>query len=113
MHEFSIAYDIYATAKKAAIEHSATRVKKVSVSIGEMTMINPEQVKFLFDTLCEEDPLFTGVVLDYQPAKVLVRCRCGYEGDNMYACPNCGALPEVIEGREVVVTNIEIEVDDE
>jgi hydrogenase nickel incorporation protein HypA/HybF len=40
------------------------------------------------------------------------RCQCGYEGDEVFVCPRCGALPELVKGREVVVTNIEIEVDD-
>jgi hydrogenase nickel incorporation protein HypA/HybF len=30
----------------------------------------------------------------------------------VYVCPKCGALPELIKGREIVVTNVEIEVDD-
>jgi len=30
----------------------------------------------------------------------------------VYVCPQCGALPELVKGREIVVTNVEIEVDD-
>jgi hydrogenase nickel incorporation protein HypA/HybF len=30
----------------------------------------------------------------------------------VFVCPECGALPELVRGREIVVTNIEIEVDD-
>ena len=58
MHEYSIAYDLYATARTAAREHKATTVKKVTVEVGKMAMVNPEQVVFLFDTIKEEDPLF-------------------------------------------------------
>ena len=58
MHEYSIAYDIYATAKRAAEDNFATKVKKVHVGVGKLTMINPEQVVFLFETMCEEDPVF-------------------------------------------------------
>ena len=64
MHEYSIAYDLYATAKKAALDHRATQVKKISVDVGKMAMVNPEQVIFLFDTIKEDDPLFTATVLD-------------------------------------------------
>ena len=60
MHEYSIAYDLYATAKKAAFDHRATQVKKISVDVGKMAMVNPEQVIFLFDTIKEDDPLFAG-----------------------------------------------------
>ncbi|HQC34968.1 MAG TPA: hydrogenase maturation nickel metallochaperone HypA, partial [Methanoculleus sp.] len=40
------------------------------------------------------------------------RCSCGYEGSDRFVCPRCGKLPEVVAGMEIVVTNIEIEVDE-
>ncbi len=115
MHEYTIAYDIFATAKRAATENSATHIKKVYIDVGEMTMINPEQVVFLFETMCEDEdePLFKNCVLKAKTVPVKTSCPCGYEGSERFVCPNCGLLPEVIDGKEVVVTNIEIEVDDE
>jgi hydrogenase nickel incorporation protein HypA/HybF len=84
----------------------------VKVEVGEMAMVNPDQVKFLFDTIAEEDPLFSGAVLDCTLIKPRTRCTCGYEGSEIYVCPSCGGLPEIMKGREIVVTNIEIEVAD-
>lgn len=112
MHEYSIAYDLYATARTAAHEHHATRVKKVSVEVGKMAMVNPEQVVFLFDTIKEEDPLFLQAVLECHETDPETTCMCGYTGNEVYVCPKCGALPELVKGREIVVTNVEIEVDD-
>jgi len=113
MHEFSIAYDIYATARKAATEHGAREVRKVSVEFGEMAMASPEQVSFLFGTLIEDDPLMKGASLAVSVTPPLSRCTCGYEGGERFACPRCGGLPELVKGREILVTNIEIEVSDE
>jgi hydrogenase nickel incorporation protein HypA/HybF len=112
MHEYSIAYDLYATARTAAREHKATRVKKVTVEVGKMAMVNPEQVVFLFDTIKEEDSLFLNAVLECHETDPQTRCPCGYTGNEVYVCPKCGALPELVKGREIVVTNVEIEVDD-
>ena len=112
MHELSVAYDIYATAKRAAQEHHARQVSTVFVDIGEMAMINPEQVEFLFQTIAAEDEVFAGAKLECSVVSVRTRCNCGYEGDERFVCPRCGSLPEMIRGREVMVTNIEIEVDD-
>jgi hydrogenase nickel incorporation protein HypA/HybF len=111
MHEYTIAYDIYATARKAALEHQATQVKRVMVDVGEMAMVNPEQVDFLFHIIADEDPLFRGVVLETKTVKPRVACSCGYEGETLFICPVCGALPEIVRGKEILVTNIEAEVD--
>lgn len=112
MHEYSIAYDLYATARAAALEHHAKQVKKISVEVGKMAMVNPEQVAFLFDTIREDDPLFTTAVLDCHETEPFTNCPCGYSGNEIFICPRCGALPELVRGREIVVTNVEIEVDD-
>jgi hydrogenase nickel incorporation protein HypA/HybF len=112
MHEYSIAYDLYATARKAAIENHASQVKKVSVGVGKMAMVNPEQVIFLFDTIKEEDPLFEKTVLECEEVPPETKCSCGYTGEEIFICPRCGALPELVKGREIVVMNIEIEVDE-
>jgi hydrogenase nickel incorporation protein HypA/HybF len=112
MHEYSIAYDLFVTTRKAAIENNATQVKKVSVEVWKMAMVNPEQVVFLFDTIKEEDPLFTTAVLECNEMPPQTRCPCGYSGDEIFVCPKCGALPELVKGREIVVTSVEIEVAD-
>jgi hydrogenase nickel incorporation protein HypA/HybF len=111
MHEYSIAYDLYATAGAAARDHRAVRVKKVVVELGKLAMVNPEQVVFLFDTIKEDDPLFHTAVLECHEVGPQTTCSCGYTGDEIYVCPKCGALPELVKGREIVVTNVEIEVD--
>jgi hydrogenase nickel incorporation protein HypA/HybF len=112
MHEFSIAYDLYATARKAALENNANKVKRVSVEVGKMAMVNPEQVIFLFGTIKEDDPLFEKTELVCTEMPPQTTCTCGYCGEEIYICPGCGALPRMVKGREIVVTNIEIEVVD-
>ncbi|MDD1673794.1 MAG: hydrogenase maturation nickel metallochaperone HypA [Methanomicrobiales archaeon] len=110
MHEYSIAYDIYQTARKAALEHNASQILRVHIDMGTLVMANLEQVKFLFQILTEEDPLFIGAELSCHSVEPSVHCTCGYEGTELYVCPQCGGMPELIRGREIVVTNIEVEV---
>ncbi len=112
MHEYAIAYDLYATARKTAIENKASKVKKVRVEVGKMAMVNPDQVVFLFNTIREDDPLFSDSFLDCSEMPPETKCSCGYSGDEMFVCPVCGSLPELVKGREILVTSIEIEVDD-
>jgi hydrogenase nickel incorporation protein HypA/HybF len=113
MHEYGIAYDIIETARCAAHEHHARSVSKVYVDIGEISMINPEQVEFLFKTMTEDDPLFSGSELVCTVKAPVTSCVCGYSGSEIYVCPRCGALPTIEAGKEIVVTNIEIEADEE
>jgi len=112
MHEYAIAYDLYATTRKTAIENKASQIKKVHVEVGKMAMVNPEQVVFLFNTIKEDDPLFSNTVLDCSEMPPQTRCTCGYSGVEIFVCPGCGALPELVKGREILVTSIEIEVED-
>ena len=112
MHEYSIAYDIYTTARRAAIENNAKEITCISVDVGRMAMVNPKQVEFLFNVIIEEDPLFSGARLVCRDIEARTRCSCGYEGSERFVCPRCGRLPEVVAGMEIVVTNIEIEVDE-
>ena len=112
MHEYSIAYDIYMTARRAALDNRADRVVCVRVDMGELAMANPEQVSFLFRAITEEDPLFKDTDLACRPVIPSVRCACGYEGTELFVCPRCGGLPDLVRGREIVVTNIEVEVNE-
>ncbi len=59
-----------------------------------------------------EDPLFSGVVLECTVIEPRTTCSCGYKGTEKFVCPGCGGLPEILRGREIVVSNIEIEVAD-
>ncbi len=113
MHESGIAYDLYMTARRAAIENGATRVLRIAVECGALAMVNPEQVRFLFSVMVEDDPLFSGTVLEMETVAPVMACSCGrYAGDDPYVCPGCGGLPSVVRGREIVVTSCEIDVED-
>ncbi len=112
MHEYSIAYDIFATAKKAALENNALTVQKIHVEIGELAMASKDQIEFLFTVIAADDPLFTNSIIVCTEGKLQSVCRCGYEGNERFICPVCGALPEIKKGREILVQNVEIEVED-
>jgi hydrogenase nickel incorporation protein HypA/HybF len=113
MHESGIAYDLYMTARRAAIEHDASRVIRIGVECGELAMVNPEQVRFLFSVMIEDDPRFRGTVLEMTTVAPVMTCTCGgYSGNDRFVCPGCGGLPAVVKGREIVVTSCEIDVGD-
>lgn len=111
MHEYGIAYDIVVTSRRAALENNATNITSIHVDIGELSIINPEQVEFLFSTITEEDDLFKGTKLVCTKVPPQTSCTCGYVGSEIFVCPECGQLPVIEKGKEVVVTRIEVEAD--
>lgn len=113
MHEYGIAYDIYATARRTALDHNALHVRTIKVNFGEMAMINPEQVSFLFDAIAAEDPVMKGAEIVSETIPPRTSCICGYEGNEIYVCPQCGKLPKLVAGKEIVVANIEIDTGEE
>ena len=115
MHEYSIAYNIYLTARRSADDYSATAVKTVYVEVGSLSMVNPEQVSFLFEVIAKEDnhPAFAEANVVCETVLPETNCVCGYVGGEIYVCPECGALPTVVKGKDVMVARLEIEVDDD
>ncbi|HJJ54750.1 MAG TPA: hydrogenase maturation nickel metallochaperone HypA [Methanocorpusculum sp.] len=113
MHESGIAYDIYATAKRAADDNHAVLVTAIHIDVGSMAMVNPEQVEFIFNTFIVDDPVFNGTKLVFNTVMPLAECTCGYKGPEIFVCPTCGKLPHMIQGKEILVTNIEIETEED
>ncbi|MBW2967200.1 hydrogenase maturation nickel metallochaperone HypA, partial [Candidatus Woesearchaeota archaeon] len=47
------------------------------------------------------------------------KCSCGYEGQpiikshthghSVYVCPKCGIVPEILEGEDIVLKEVEVE----
>ncbi len=112
MHESGIAYDVYVTSKRAAEENHAKLVKTIYVDVGSMAMVNPEQVEFMFHTFITDDPIFAETKLVFNTILPIAECACGYKGPEIFVCPNCGKLPHMIQGREILVKNLEIETGD-
>ncbi|HJJ89042.1 MAG TPA: hydrogenase maturation nickel metallochaperone HypA [Methanocorpusculum sp.] len=109
MHESGIAYDIYATSKRAAEDNGAIKVKTIHVNVGTMAMVNPEQIEFMFKTFATEESMFSETKLVFNMVPPVAECGCGYVGSEIFVCPNCGKLPCLIQGREILVKNIEID----
>jgi len=55
MHELSIATDLVNTALRTARENNAKKVLAVTIEAGELAMVNPEQLEFMFDILVEDN----------------------------------------------------------
>jgi len=114
MHELSIATDLINTAIATAKQNNAQKVLSITVEIGELAMINPEQLTFMYEVLTEENML-KGSKLNIEHVPAVMECpNCGYQGplEDRYtcACPKCGLTMRAREGRDICLKTMEIDV---
>lgn len=124
MHELSMAQAIVDTVLDAAKKNDAQEILEVTVEVGKLTMLNPEQLKFLMDIITE-DTLLENAQLIIEEIPVEIQCSsCDFKGEastegsdhylTIVLCPECGERNvEITKGRECNVKNIRIEKVDE
>ena len=123
MHELSMADAIVKTILDAAEKNQAEEILEVTIEVGKLTMLNPEQLKFLLDVLAE-NTLLEGAEVIIEEVPVEIKCHsCDYTGSTdlddsdhylmIVKCPKCDERNiEIISGQECNVKNIRIEKPD-
>jgi len=124
MHELSMADAIVKTAVDVAEKNNAQEITEVTIEIGKLTMLNPEQLKFMIGVL-SENTLLEGAEIVIEEIPIEIKCKsCEFSGpapsDDLdefvpiIKCPECeGQELEIIKGRECNVKTIKIEKEDE
>lgn len=118
MHELGIMTGVMESVGNAAREAGATRVLKVSLSVGVMTEAIEDALQFAFEALSENDPYFEGVTLEVemvQPRSICTQCGNEFTHDRFHmTCPECGSpLLQLLEGKELHISSIEVDLPDE
>lgn len=121
-HEMSVAESIAVTVLKSARAQGALKIERISLEIGELTFLNPEQVTFWLKELFKDSEA-ADAEISWKTIPAKVRCKnCGYEGPldvkddpllhtslPVFACPKCGKGGlDLIEGKDYVIRSIEI-----
>jgi hydrogenase nickel incorporation protein HypA/HybF len=123
MHEFSIAQQIVQVVLRTARENQAKSVERVVMVIGELALLNEEQVRFWVEEIFSHQPMTRGAELEIMLKPALARCsHCGFEGaptspgpeahflTPALSCPRCGQRGMAIkEGRECLVQRITLQ----
>ena len=106
-------------AKESARDAGATKLLKVSLSVGEMTEAIEDALRFAFEALSEQQEyaLCAGAELDIAMVRPRSRClECGaeYDHDRFHMlCPECGSFAtELVAGRELQIDSIEVDIPD-
>jgi len=115
MHEFGIATEIVNVVKETVASKPVKRLISVTVEVGQLAMVNAEQLKFSFEVLTEGGP-FEGAEMNVETLPAVAKCKCGFEGalgDEDYVCPKCGGMYELLSGRGICIKNLKVELEDE
>ncbi len=120
MHEISIAGAIIDSVLDAAKKNNAIKVNEVFLEIGELTALNPDQLKFIFETITQ-GTVAQGACFNISTIKTSIRCKkCSYKGDiesferqhffiPVIKCPQCDETDvDIFAGRECCVKKIKI-----
>ncbi len=114
MHEMGIISGVIDAVTASAQAAGATKVDKITLSIGEMTEVIMDCLTFAFEalsegTMCEGAELKVNIV---KPHSICLECSTEFDHDRFHlACPNCGSYETVLlEGREMTIDGIEVDV---
>lgn len=108
-----------------AKRHSAKSILEINLEIGELTFLNPDQLRFAFEVL-SEGTTAERAKLNIEKMEARIECpRCGYVGPASYEGPedHLGYMPallkcsvcgnrelEVTAGRECMIRDFKVRV---
>jgi hydrogenase nickel incorporation protein HypA/HybF len=121
MHEFSISDEIVRNVLGAVKENNGKKVLSIQLEIGELTLLNMEQVTFWIHELFKGS-VAEGAKVKVRTIKARIKCEsCGYKGairsareDSMRhlaleTCPQCNSFQFKVEkGRECILRKIQV-----
>jgi hydrogenase nickel incorporation protein HypA/HybF len=111
MHELSIARDITGIITRAL--GRPRRLDRVNVTIGPLSGISPESLRFCFTEVARSQGLGEPELCISETSASLVCLDCcrEYSTDDFYdGCPDCGSMMRrIVTGREFTVDSVELD----
>ena len=119
MHEFSIATQVLEAAREAAADHGADTFEGITVSVGEASHVNPEQLETCLDAAADSTVGEADLDIEIETVTPHAECDCGWSGEPetvdralAYApdltCPACDERLELAAGNECKLMSVTI-----
>ena len=114
MHELGIAESAVKAALKEMRNRKATRILSVTLRIGDLAAVDPQAMRFAFDTVIAGTAA-DGANLEIDHIAPLAWCRvCSetFSTDSIafFKCPRCGNYSgELRQGREIELARLELD----
>ena len=128
MHELSVMSQVADSIMGIARDKGATRIESVHLQVGELTFLAWDQLEFAWEIYSRDvGPPLEGATLNLEKMEARGSCpSCGYTGglkvveydDSHYTtpvldCPQCGERVDILEGRDLIIRDIRMEVPDD
>ena len=116
MHEYGVTRQIISICESAAKKHNASKIKKITLLVGEKSGFIGDSIALYFEVL-STGTLSQGAELIIETVKPMLRCsKCKKLFERkpyMFQCPFCNGEGEPSEiGKEFLVKNIEVVLKD-
>lgn len=113
MHEMAIAEGILDIAVQTAIANEGTKIRRITMQIGQMAGVEVEALRFAFDSLVK-GTIAEGAELLIDWIPLVGACiDCGRDfpiEEYRFVCPYCeSTVVETKSGRELKVASIDID----
>ena len=86
-------------------------IESVTIEVGELAELTASELEKAMSNMVKYK-------VDISETKAKVKCRCGYEGRpeilekghhfSVFVCKRCGEVPEVLEGNEIRIKEVEV-----
>jgi len=113
MHERSLVRQVLRQVERLMIDHDCQCVRKVRLSVGEFSGVEPALLEIAFDEMVSDTPL-RGAVLELEQVPLEAQCdSCGRQfavERFVFKCLQCG-LPRVslLRGDELMLESLVME----
>ena len=112
MHELGIVFNIIRNVKDVAKENNVKKIKKVTLEIGEVSMIIPDYLLDCYKWATKDDEILKDSSLVIEIIEGINHCsKCGMDFKAKVfgkVCPNCQSNETyLISGNETIIKNIE------
>src|SRR5512132_2836207 len=113
MHEYSIVQELVLRVEDLSRQHGAQSVRGVVVRIGELSGVQTELLSTAYDTF-RERTCCENATLTIEPVAArweCPSCAASVPRASVLRCGSCGRPARLIEGDEIILARIEMEVE--
>ena len=115
MHEYSVVRALLDQVERQVREHGARRVHRVRIRVGELAGIETDLLATAWDLARRGGPCAEATL---EVVHVAARWQCPACAADLprggrLVCPRCGGGARLVEGEDLLLDRLELEVDDD